>query len=70
MANGDVLESYGICDECKKPIERPEEVTYLFDKPVHTKCYPSEADIQRRLNSHTLGVPLRPGAEALPSRHP
>jgi hypothetical protein len=20
MANGDVLESYGVCDECKKPI--------------------------------------------------
>ena len=34
-------------------IDRPEEVTYLFDKPVHTKCYPNEGEIQRRLNSHT-----------------
>ena len=46
MAKGDGLESYGICDECKKPIGRREEVTYLFDKPVHTKCYPNEAEIQ------------------------
>jgi hypothetical protein len=67
MANGGVLESYGICDECKNPIDRPEEVTYLFEKPVHMKCYPNEAEIQRRLNSHTFGVSLRPGAEASPS---
>jgi hypothetical protein len=25
MANGEVLESYGICDESQKPIGRPEE---------------------------------------------
>jgi hypothetical protein len=70
MAKGDGLESYGICDECKKPIGRREEVTYLFDKPVHTKCYPNEAEIQGRLNSRAFGVSLRPGAEASPSRHP
>ena len=63
MTNGDVPESYGVCDECKNPIDRPEEVTYLFDKPVHTKCYPNEAEIQRRLNSHTSGVSLRPEAQ-------
>jgi hypothetical protein len=40
MTNGDVPESYGVCDECKNPIDRPEQVTYLLDKPVHTKCYP------------------------------
>jgi hypothetical protein len=53
MTNGDVPESYGVCDECKNPIDWPEEVTYLFDKPVHTKCYPNEGEIQRRLNPHT-----------------
>ena len=53
MTNGDVPESYGVCDECKNPIDWPEQVTYLFDKPVHTKCYPNEGEIQRRLNSHT-----------------
>jgi hypothetical protein len=61
MTNGDVPESYGICDECKNPIDRPEEVTYLFDESVHTKCYPNEAEIQRRLNSRTFGVSLAAG---------
>jgi len=69
MANGDLLESYGICDECKKPIGQPEEVTYLLDKPVQAKRYPNEAEIQRRLNSLTFGVSLRSGTEASPSRH-
>jgi hypothetical protein len=70
MANGDVLESYGVCDECKNSIDRPEEVTYLFDKPVHTKCYPNEGEIQRRLNSNTSKVSLRSGGVASPSRYP
>ena len=69
MTNGDVLESYGICDECKNPIDCPEEVTYLFDKPVHTKCYPNEGEIQRRLNRYTSGVSLRPGAQISSSRY-
>jgi hypothetical protein len=67
MASGDVLESYGICDECKKPIGR--SVTYLFDKPVQTKRYPNEAEIQRRLNPLKFGVSLRSGTEASPTRH-
>jgi hypothetical protein len=69
MANGDVLESYGICDGCKKPIGAARRVTYLFDKPVHSKCYPDEAKIQKRLNSLTFGVSLRSGTEGSPSRH-
>jgi hypothetical protein len=46
------------------------EGTSLFDKPVHTKSYPNEAEFQRGLNSHTLRVSLRPGAEASPTPHP
>jgi hypothetical protein len=70
MANGDVRESYGVRDECKKPIGRLKKATSLFDKPVHTKRHPNEAEIQRGLNSHTFGVSLRPGAEASPTPHP
>jgi hypothetical protein len=64
MTNRDVPESYGLCDECKNPIDRSEEVTYLFDKPVHTKCYPHEGEIQRRLIT-IFSTSVCPGCEQL-----
>jgi hypothetical protein len=59
MANREVPESYGICDDGRKPEERPEEARYLADQPRHAKHCPDESEIRRRQNSHTFGVSLR-----------
>jgi len=58
------------CAAYTKRLGRPEKVTYFFDKPVHTKGSPHQAKNQRRRNSHTFGVLLRPEDEGPTPRHP
>jgi hypothetical protein len=70
IENGDVLEPYGNCGASRKRIGQPEEVTYFFDKSVHAKHYPHQAESQRRLNSHPFVIFLRPEDERTPARYP
>jgi exoribonuclease R len=61
------------CGACAKRIGRPEEATYFFDKPVHTKGYPHQAKSQRQLNStpleYSCGRRMRDRRHGIHERH-
>lgn len=49
----DIVETRGICDECKQPMTSDQDLAELNGRPIHRACVPSEEEINRRNNSYT-----------------
>jgi len=49
----DVIESRGICDQCKRFMTNQQELATLDGKKIHLACMPGVAGMKKKPNSYS-----------------